>query len=1180
MKNRSRFGGVNGIKFQATKIKSRTWSGRLFNHLPVGRRAQNYCKAMQLTAIGVPLSQKRRSRHQIFLAMKCTIILLLAACLQVSANGHAQTISVKLRDIPFEKALKEISQKSGYGLFYLQEQIKEAKPVTISKENVDVKDVLNELFKEQPLKYEITNKTIVVSPKEAKKGVKEIKEGMSVEEVPAFPPSDITVKGRVTNDNGEPVPGASVLIKGTKRGTSADANGNFTLTNVDENATLVISGANIESVEMKVQGRTELSVRVKMKISELEEVIVGKGYYEEKQKYSVSNVTRISSADIEKSPVNNVMLALQGRVPGLDITQLTGNNGGAVKIRIQGENSIANGNNPLIIVDGVPYPMELPANDFIDNMLGSQYGSPLSFINPNDIESIDILKDADATSIYGSRAANGAILITTKKGKPGKMKLNVNLQQGWSSVARFMDVLDRRQYLDMRYEALRNSNLIPTDRSGQGSGYSYAPDLTIWDTTRYTNWQKELIGGTAQFTNYNASLSGGSSQANYIVGLTYSRNTDVYPGNHALNSGALHFSINTASLNQKFKMQLTGNYTINQNTLPSTDLTSAAIRLAPVAPSLILSDTINWAPDALGMDTWDNPLANTYHAKIKSQARTINNNLTLNYELMPGLELRSQFGFNQIVSESSRQLPLVSIRPSLRPTRVRAANFDNSTAFNYIIEPQVNYSKRSEKLQINALVGATIQQSITSNNNTNADGYNSDLLLNGLAGATTATTYLNKSFYKYTAAFMRFGIILKDQFMLNLTGRRDGSSRFGEKRRFHNIGSVGLGWIFSEMKFIKSNTPFLNFGKLRMSYGTTGSDQVQDYSFLSSNLSNGSASDILYQGLPSYYAAGLLNPYLHWEETRKWQLGIDLGFLKDRIQISLTYARNRSSNQLIRQTIPDITGFSQISINLPATLQNTNIELSLRTVNIKNRNLTWKSSINLTIPNNKVIAFPDIQNTPYSTPFQGIVVGQPRGIIWLNRYRGVDPLSGSILLQDASGNPSRFGSYTQFVSLLPKFYSGFENTITYKNLSISFLLQPVNQLGTRAFDFWNGAQYPGYFSRGMGNQPINVLNRWQKPGDQGNIPLYSANTTNLPSIPTSDAYYSPNASFVRLKNLSISWELPSTICKKLGLQSGRIYGQGQNLFSFTKFSGLDPENQSSTSLPPLRTWTFGLNVGF
>ncbi|HEX4851281.1 MAG TPA: TonB-dependent receptor plug domain-containing protein, partial [Puia sp.] len=471
--------------------------------------------------------------------------------------------------------------------------------------------------------------------------------------------------------------GANVKIKGTNNGTTTNSDGVFVLKSVNENALLEVSFVGYTTVTVPVNKRSFITAILKVQEQTQEEVIVNKGYYTEKQKLSTSNVATVTAKDIEKQPVQNVLLALQARVPGLFITQNSGLSGSAVKINVQGQNSIANGSDPLYVVDGVPIDPQLPhtGNDW---MLGNSgfsgfagWGNPLNYLNPGDIESVDVLKDADATAIYGSRAANGAILITTKKGKAGDTKFDVDLQTGWGRVARRVDMMNTRQYLDMRYEAFANDGI-----DWRNPNVS-ANDLKVWDTTHYTNWQDALIGGTAKYTNLTASLSGGASNIRYLVSGTYHKETTVFPLPHdfADTKGMVHFNINASSNNQKLKMQFSGNFMLDDNELPQYEFTQTSVLLEPNAPALLNADgSINWAPDANGNTTLgDANVMTQKYLKYTNKTYNLVSGLNLEYTILPGLKLGSSFGYNYMQTNDYSPTPLIAVAPELRATAQRNA---------------------------------------------------------------------------------------------------------------------------------------------------------------------------------------------------------------------------------------------------------------------------------------------------------------------------------------------------------------------------------------------------------------------------------------------------------------------------------------------------------------------------
>lgn len=1102
-------------------------------------------------------------------SVKLCLLLLMSVHLQAFLPGESQVVSLSFKDAPIQKVFAEIRKQTGYSFAYSETDIPKAKRVNINITNARILDALAIIFADQPFTYTIIERVISIKLKPEKKINQEQSSLLALEA--------IDVRGRVINEEGEPVAGVTVIVKGTKVGTSTNGEGEFTLNKVDPNAILILTAVNIQPIEASVNGRRNLDIRVKGKTGKLDEVQVI-AYGTTSQRFSTGNVSTVKAADIEKQPVNNPLLALQGRVPGLFITQTTGVPGAGLIVRIQGQNSLTNGNDPLYVIDGVPISAQIPGS-LGANILGKSggiasgsegRGNPLSYINPADIESIDVLKDADATAIYGSRAANGAILITTKKGKAGQTTIDVNLQHGWSSVTRKMEMLNTRQYLDVRREAFEND--------GRAAAPNRDFDLMLWDTTRYTDWQETLIGNTAQYTNINASVSGGTSYIQYLVGATFHKETNVFPGEFANKYGSVHFDISASSSNQKFRIQFKGNYMANDNRLPANDLTQKAILLEPNAPPLYLDDgSLNWAPNASGVSTFDNPLAPLF-VKYNNKTKNLVSNMVLSYKVLPNLEIRSSFGYSNMQSDEFQgNNVLQAVRPERRSTTTRTAFYGTRSMTSWIIEPQLNYKIDIAKGKLDALIGITTQQNNTKGTYLSGSGYNSDYVMEDILSAASisgASGPMNTE-YKYNAVFGRLNYNWKNKYILNLSARRDGSSRFGPENRFHNFGSIAAAWIFTEEELMKKMR-FLSFGKIRSSYGTTGNDQIGDYNFL--NLYYPAPVDVAYQNIPGLTTYGLPNPYLEWEETRKWQLGLDLGFFHDRVLLNLTYSLNRSSNQLLSYNLPSITGFGSIVDNFPATVQNTSLEISFNTVNVKGKNLNWSSGINLTIPANKLIAFPDLANTSYASQF---IIGKPISIIKAYDFLGVDPLTGHYLYNDKSGNPISAPDFlsdqTVLLTSYPRFYGGFQNSVSYYGLQIDFLFQFVKQIGNN-YSFYNGRVFPGQFSRGFSNQPTTVLNRWQKIGDNAAVAKYST-TNGYFDASSSDLFYR-DASFVRLKNLSISWQLPSKWKQLLQLKNGRIFMQAQNLLTITNYKGMDPENQGLTSLPPLRVITFGIHVGF
>jgi TonB-linked SusC/RagA family outer membrane protein len=1081
--------------------------------------------------------------------------------MQVSASTLAQKISLSKSNAPLKTVLKEMRIQSGFIFLYNESLIRNTKPVTIEVTNADFTDVLKRVFADQPLVYSIKENTIIIKAKE-KSFLEELKERFNT----------IDVHGRVTDTEGKSLPGASVKIKSTGRTVSTDEKGRFELKGVDEGALLVVSFIGYLSKEVNA-GKEMENVVLELSDSKLDEVQVI-AYGTTTRRLSTGNVTTVTTEEIENQPVNNPLLALQGRVAGLSITQANGYSGGGVNALIQGQNSISKGNDPFYVIDGVPYIAQLAPN--LGGILGNSSlnsgvtGNPLSYINPGDIESISVLKDASATAIYGSRAANGAILITTKKGKPGSIKVDASFQFGFGKTSNKLNLLNTTEYFAVRNQAKKNDNspILVTDY-----------DINdFWDTTRNTNWQKELIGKTAQFKNVNAAISGGSANTQFLAGITYHKETTVIPGNFSDQKAAFHFSLNNASPNQKFKLQITGNYLFDNNKLPNIDITSHAIRLAPNAPALYNHDgTINWMINSSGASSWglNNPasvLLNTYNNKTNNLV----SNAVLSYEILSGLTFLSSFGYNSMQSDEVQTFPRAAARPEDLPYSSGGSAFGNSSQNSWIIEPQLMFKKRIGNGKIEALLGSTIQENNTNGRLWGAGGYISDeLLKNPSAAASLRSINSTISRYRYNAGFGRINYILSDKYIFDISARRDGSSRFGAANQFQNFGALSGAWIISEEEFVKKNMRFVSFAKLRVSYGTTGNDQIGEYGYL--DLYRAQPVGVPYQGVTGLIARGLPNPYLQWEETNKLNIGTELGILKDRILFSINYYKNKSSNQLTNQILPSQAGYQTITKNFPATVQNTGFELSFNSVNSKTKYFQWGTGFNFTNPRNKLVKY---ENLATSQDFYRLTIGQPLNTIKVFHYLGVNHNTGLYQFQGSDGKPTSNPDYGTDMNIIvrlgPKFYGGVSNTISYKKVTLDFLLQFVKQNGLN-YTF-GGSPGPG---RRLLNQPSYVLDVWKNPGDDKSIQKYTTNNAEVTNAYNaainSDGTYK-DASYIRLKNVSLFFSIPNNWINRAGIKKSEIFIQGQNLLTFTRYKGIDPETLSISTLPTLRFLTFGVKA--
>lgn len=969
-----------------------------------------------------------------------------------------------------------------------------------------------------------------------------------------------TVSGRVTDHIGQPMPGVTVAIKGTLAGTTTGADGRYTLKGVSSNAVLSFSFIGFKTREIPLNGQSRLDMQMEEDITTLSEVTVNAGYYSVKDRERTGSIARITAKELEDQPVSNVLSSVQGRMAGVNITQNSGMPGGGFNIQIRGINSLrSEGNYPMYIVDGVP--VSANAGSVLSGVTFPSNGeiNPLNAINPNDIESIEILKDADATAIYGSRGANGVILITTKKGKAaGKTAFSVNSSYGVSRVTGRMKMMNTQQYLDMRRQGYAND--------GKTTYPARAYDVNgTWDQNRYTDWQDELIGRTAENKTIQLSLSGGSEQTRFLISGSHNEQTTVLGKGFRYKTDNLSASLNHRSADNKFTLNASGLFSDQSNNLVQTDITKQSLLLSPNAPALYNEDgSLNWENN-----TFTNPVA-AYNSTYWYDSKTFNININLGYELLPSLYVRVNGGLSYQSFEDMLLYPSTMYNPSYGITPASSTAYKSQNQrYSYLFEPQLNYKYRAGDHQIDLLVGSTYQQTRNTEMRVLGYGFESNALITNLSAANNVWVDSDGlTEYRYAALFGRINYQYKNRYIFNLTGRRDGSSRFGPDKRFADFGAVGAAWLFSEEPFIKGRWGFLSSGKLRGSYGVTGSDLIGDYQYLDTY----TVSSTGYGGSTSLYPSRLYNPYFSWEKTTKLEVALELGLLKDRMQLSMAWYRNRSGNQLVGIPLPGTTGFSSIQANLPATVENTGLEFELNVTPVKTESFQWNSSFNISFPENKLVSFPGLEGSTYANQY---VVGYPTSIVKVYNYEGIDQNTGLYQFTDYNndGNITSPDDNRVIKNIGVRFFGGWNNRMAYRNLEFSFLFQFVsqNQWNYNSLTPTPGTKY---------NQPVEVLNVWSATNPGGLYMPYSSGANSqkglLHGYLMNSTRAVSDASYIRLKNVQLGYRLP--VSKYI--QDIRVYVQGQNLWTITNYFGIDPEFVTIGFLPPLKTWSFGLQLNF
>jgi TonB-linked SusC/RagA family outer membrane protein len=1132
---------------------------------------------------------------KLLLFMKLTSLILFLAFMQVSASTLAQKVTLSERNASLTTVFEQIRNQTGYDFAYTTATIQAAKSVTIYVKNMELTDVLKMVFDEQPLDYKIDNKSVEISLKESS-----LISNFRDNAARVFALSG-DVHGRVIDSLGQPLVGANVSLnlKGSSYIVMTDNRGEFHFGSLpQESYTLTVTYIGYKKLERIVQVNSRniwLNLVLHNTPSALDQIQII-GYGTESKRFSVGSVYTVGSDVIEKQPVTNPLLALEGQVPGLSVIATNGVPGSTTLVQLRGQNSLATDrldfkpyDQPYFIVDGVPFaPQNVNVSQLSNLANGQSFNGGLNQatgigafndINPNDIESITILKDADATAIYGTKGAHGVILITTKKGKPGKTTVDLNVNSQVNAVARPIQLLNTPQYLQLRREAFAQDTITPS--SDPNNYTAYAPDLTIYDQNKYTNWQKIIQGNSTHNTDIHASISGGGAGSTFIVSGGYTRSDYNYPGDFANQRYTMHSALTTTSANKKLSLTLINDYSYNQNN--SAGGYSASITLPPNAPDQIDGNgKLIW--NYKGVPIYDNLYAGLLETS-NLQSFNYNSALNINYEIIKGLKIGANMGYNRNTGTEHSINPSTAQNPSY--VNISAA-FANSSAQNINIEPQINYNKTIGKGELTALVGGTYEKSTTDAFQTQAYGYSNDAFLNSINGASSQSPYDAAGLTKYVAFFGRLNYIYDQKYIVELSGRRDGSSNFGPGNQFGTFGSVGAGWIFSEETAFKDAAPFISYGKLSGSYGTTGDDASEGYKFQALYSAFPYGNTTPFQGIKQNIPINLYNPDFKWATKKSLNVGLDFGFFNNRLLLNATYYRDREGDQLVEYPLAAQAGFATVYENQPALVQNKGWEFTLTSTNIKGKDFTWTSTFNISFNRNKLLAFPNLDASSYTDQY---VIGQPTSVVFGYRYKDVNPTTGMFEYYKANGTVtsspdyrpvSQGGDQVIIGNRETNYMGGFGNTFSYKHFSFYVFCQFSSGTQPNAISALYSSP-PGIES----NLPTYVLGKyWTGPGDthatlQRLASSYNSQyLTGAYDFEQSTGAYT-NDTYLRIKTAAMSYALPDAWVKKVNIKGASIYVNAQNLFTITNYKFGDPEQPGNfTSFPLQRIVAFGLNLKF
>lgn len=1121
------------------------------------------------------------------LVMKLIVLFITVACLQVSAKVSAQAITLSKNNVLLTDVFNSIKSQSGYRFFWKGDDLTQYK-VSVVLKNANIDETMQAVLKDLPLTYTITEHTVVITQKDVIDKIKD--------KILSFIAPPTNISGIITSKEGEPIVGANVLIKRTKTGTTTDIHGFFTIKDIEPTDTLVISFIGYKTLSVPAAKNGLALIKMEEATSALDEVVI-QGYGRTTQRTTTGNIGKVTAADIDKQPVNDPLLALEGKIAGVVVTPQTGYDDGPIKIEIRGRNALQSNytTDPLYIIDGVPQTVldvNVGANGFATVGLNNQFGSvsrgldqsglsyslsqsPLYNINPQDIESIEVLKDADATAIYGSRGSNGVVLITTKKGKAGTNQFDLGATDGVNFVTRYLPMLNTQQYIAMRYQEYRNDGLTPT--------VANAPDLLLTDNNRYTDWQKYAYGGVGNRTAVQGTLSGGNELTTFRLSAGYNRTTDITAISGANQRATLAANITNTSPNKKLVTTFSVNYSftnVNQINV------SGVANLPPNAP-LPYDNAGN--TNFLGYKNAG--LSYPFGSQLQpynSLDNGITTNLSLNYNIIKGLTAGVSIGYNNNQNNATRFTPIASQTPyvtSGNPAPTGTANFGTTHVDNWVVEPQMNYNTLIGKGNFSVLIGGTAQDNTTRSTTLMGSNYTSDVFLHSIDLAPVKTASDNYGEYKYAGVFGRIGYNWESKYIVNLTGRRDGSSRFGPGKQFGNFGSVGAAWIASEEKWLQPLLPkMVTFLKFAGSYGTSGSDQIGDYQYIAQLGNSGNLTT--YNGVAPIAPTLNANPNFHWSTTKKLDLSVETELLNGVFDIKVDHYINRTDDQLVNLSTPDFTGFSTVAGNDPANVQNSGWEFTLNSSVIKGSKFSWQSYFNIAFNHNVLLSYPNLATSPYRNTY---VVGQPVSMQYVLNYAGVDPLTGLYTYTDHNNDGKINGvitvpAGTQYddryiaINREPDFTGGLGSTFTYKRLALTMNFSFAKQI---AINLVNGGPSSSNGGVGASNIPVFVYqNSWSYPG-QTNALYARASTGFIVSgnVSSSNAGYS-DASYLRFQTVTLSYSLPTKILRKVGVKGLSFNVSTNNLFVITAYKGLDPEITTYGGLPPTRTVVSGLKISF
>jgi len=1127
---------------------------------------------------------KRRGRN-LLLKMKLTFIVLMACLMQVSATVYSQStkFSFNFQDKQVVDVLKEIEDKSEFRFFFQREQVDVTRKIDLKVNERSVEAILDQLFKDQGISYKVMqDNLIIITPENSKSGMS------------GFIQQQKSVKGKATDASGSSIPGVSVAVKGTTIGTITDADGAFSLSSVPNNAVLQFTFVGMKAKEVTVGNQSVINVSMEEESYGIDEV-VAIGYGTQKKSNLTSSVAKISNESIKERPITTIGEAFAGQLSGVRAQNTTGIPGADLNIKIRGVNTINGNSNPLYVIDGVPR----------DNMTD---------LNPSDVASIQVLKDASATSIYGSRGANGVILIETKQGV-GNTTITVDAYYGLQDPVKMMDFMDGPEWIAFQTYA-RNETYLRTGGSMKNPMSSRPTNLQIptsWtDGSRPSvDWQK-AITQTAPIQSYQVSASSKSDKGSIYVSGGFMNQDGIIKETYY---NRMNFRVNaTLKAGEKLTLGLNVSPSFSNQADQNTQGKETTIHQALMQPPIIklTEGTVDLGYPSEFATIYPNSVEKLKAMTDITEKGKLTSSIWGEYNIIKGLTFKSQYSYDY------RTEIYEYFYPAIERNTIPSGNSYTSRWKDWTFQNTLNYDFTvATDHSVNVLLGQSADEHNYYNIAASATGFPNSLVRTLNVATTPTQSYTYKDANTTLSYFGRVSYNYKDKYLLNASIRRDGSSRFGINNKWGTFPSVSAGWKLNEETFMKE-FDWLSLLKVRASWGMAGNDRIGNYDYMSLlRVDNTAWNNGIQVGLGPN---NIGNDNLKWEATTTRDLGLDISVLKNRVQVNFDVYNNKTTDLLFNAPVPNSTGFSSFRTNL-GEIQNKGWEVDINTRNIVGK-FNWSSSLNLSANRNKVIDMGGVQQftsgnwdgqfiTKVGGPVTQFYVYRTDGILLPTDFDASKKALVPIMTGQVAGNPKYVdqnndkvitsSDLVPFGSNLPDLMYGFTNRFEYNGFELSILLQ--GQIG-------GDIMWLGQRQMDRGALDINNLSRWVNCWKPDYEAIYGAGENPIPNIAGVDMSWDGktpyllagksdnnsdlriyDASFFKIKNISLAYNLPKHILGSSLIKAAKAYVSVDNLATFDNYPGVTTESNSFgnettqagvdyTTYPLSKRYTFGVNITF